>query len=79
MFLVFFLGLFTFSTFSNGFPQPSHKNDCHCLNGGICVQLTSGLSACNCPYGFLGINCEISKLFRSIWYNSCLINITFMY
>ena len=46
MYLLFFLCLFTFLTFTNGLPQPSNKNDCNCQNGGECVKLPSGITAC---------------------------------
>lgn len=40
---------------------------CSCKNGGRCI---SGLGTyiCECPYGYNGLSCETSKLFKKkIW------------
>lgn len=31
-----------------------------CRNGGICTEDISGYN-CNCPWGFMGINCETGE------------------
>jgi len=57
--------------------QNNQCTDSSCLNGGICMKKSNGISVCQCPANFYGNNCEILVVNtrpNQVTFDTCSIN-----